>query len=128
VGEESGFELLEAARAYAFDTVGGLLRLACFISAFSREASVLLGGRITEPETGRFESLRVPPALKERDHLIGRTDPVPDRYARVTFDKSLIVGKPQAELVAPDRPLHDAVLERPISNRLAAAPLSCLWA
>ena len=31
-----------------------------------------------------------------------------DRYARVTFDKALIAGQPQAELLAPGHPLLDA--------------------
>ena len=53
-----------------------------FISAFFREAFTLLGGRIAEREKGRFEILRVPSILKERDRLIGRGDPVLDRYAR----------------------------------------------
>ena len=87
-----------------------------FISAFFREAFVLLGGRIAERERGRFEITRVPSILKERDRLIGRADPVLDRYARVTFDKALIAGQPQAELLAPGHPLLDAsvdlVLER----------------
>lgn len=54
---------------------------------------------------------RVPPTLKHRDRLIGRGDPVLDRYARVTFDKTLIIGKPQAELMAPGHPLLDSVLD-----------------
>jgi superfamily II DNA or RNA helicase len=87
-----------------------------FISAFFREAFAMLGGRIAEREKGRFEILRVPSILKERDRLIGRTDPVLDRYARVTFEKNLIPGQPQAELVAPGHPLLEAevdvILER----------------
>ncbi|MFM9859053.1 helicase-related protein [Pseudoxanthobacter sp. M-2] len=87
-----------------------------FIGAFFREAFPLLGGRISERENGRFEILRVPPVLKERDRLIGRTDPVLDRYARVTFEKGLVAGQPQAELLAPGHPLLeslvDVVLER----------------
>jgi superfamily II DNA or RNA helicase len=87
-----------------------------FIGAFFREAFTLFGGRIVEREKGRFEILRVPSILKERDRLIGRGDPVLDRYARVTFEKSLIVGQPQAELLAPGHPLLesavDVVLER----------------
>jgi SNF2 family DNA or RNA helicase len=87
-----------------------------FISAFFREAFTMLGGRIAEREKGRFEILRVPSILKERDRLIGRSDPVLDRYARITFEKSLIAGKPQAELVAPGHPILDAevdvILER----------------
>lgn len=58
-----------------------------FISAFFREAFTLLGGRISEREKGRFEVTHVPGILKERDRLIGRRDPVLDRYARVTFEK-----------------------------------------
>jgi SNF2 family DNA or RNA helicase len=69
-----------------------------FISAFFREAFALLSGRISEREKGRYEITRVPGVLKERDRLIGRGDPVLDRYARVTFEKNLVVGQPQAEL------------------------------
>jgi superfamily II DNA or RNA helicase len=82
-----------------------------FVSSFFREAFVLLGGRIAERESGRFEIMRVPGVLKHRDRLIGRGDPVLDRYARVTFEKSLIIGQPQAELVAPGHPLLDAVVD-----------------
>ena len=49
--------------------------------------------------------------LKERDRLIRRGDPVLDRYARVTFEKPLIAGQPQAELLAPGHPLLDAVVD-----------------
>jgi hypothetical protein len=28
-----------------------------------------------------------PPSVQERHHLIGRSDPVLDRYARITFEK-----------------------------------------
>ncbi len=82
-----------------------------FIGAFFREAFTRLGGRVSEREAGRFEILRVPPILKERDRLIGRGDPVLDRYARVTFEKELIAGQPQAELLAPGHPLLDATLD-----------------
>ena len=57
------------------------------------------------------KSLRVPSILKERDRLIGRSDPVLDRYARITFEKNLIVGQPQAELVAPGHPLLEAMVD-----------------
>ena len=82
-----------------------------FIGSFFREAFTLLGGRIAEREKGRFEITRVPSVLKERDRLIGRGDPVLDRYARVTFEKTLIVGQPQAELLAPGHPLLDAAVD-----------------
>ena len=54
----------------------------------------------------------MPSVLKERDRLIGRGDPVLDRYARVTFEKALIVGQPQAELLAPGHPLLESVRGR----------------
>ncbi|MCA3160160.1 MAG: DUF3883 domain-containing protein, partial [Burkholderiales bacterium] len=82
-----------------------------FIAGFFREAFTLLGGRISEREKGRFEISRVPSILKERDRLIGRSDPVLDRYARVTFEKNLIAGQPQAELLAPGHPLLDATVD-----------------
>lgn len=82
-----------------------------FIGSFFREAFTLLGGRIAEREKGRFEITRVPSVLKERDRLIGRGDPVLDRYARVTFEKALIPGQPQAELLAPGHPLLDAAVD-----------------
>ncbi|HUY05087.1 MAG TPA: helicase-related protein [Rhodocyclaceae bacterium] len=82
-----------------------------FISAFFREAFQLLGGRIAERESARYEILRTPSILKDRDRLIGRSDPVLDRYARVTFDKTRIVGTPQAELLAPGHPLLDALVD-----------------
>ena len=82
-----------------------------FIGSFFREAFTLLGGRIAERERGRFEITRVPSVLKERDRLIGRGDPVLDRYARVTFEKTLIIGQPQAELLAPGHPLLDATVD-----------------
>lgn len=82
-----------------------------FIGAFFREAFTMLGGRIAGRETGRFEITRVPPILKERDRLIGRADPVLDRYARVAFDKAFIPGQPQAELIAPGHPLLEALVD-----------------
>ncbi len=82
-----------------------------FISSFFREAFTMMGGRISERESGRFEITRVPGIFKERDRLIGRRDPVLDRYARVTFEKTLVNGHPQAELVAPGHPLLDAVVD-----------------
>jgi len=70
-----------------------------------------LGGRIAERERGRWEILRTPPVLKHRDRLIGRGDPVLDRYARITFDKALVIGQPRAELVSPGHPLLDATVD-----------------
>ncbi len=82
-----------------------------FIGAFFREAFTLLGGRVAAREKGRFEITRVPSILKERDRLIGRSDPVLDRYARITFEKQLVAGQPQAELLAPGHPLLEAMVD-----------------
>lgn len=82
-----------------------------FIGAFFREAFTLLGGRMAEREKGRFEILRVPAILKERDRRIGRTDPVLDRYARITFEKDKVKASPQAHLMAPGHPLLDAIVD-----------------
>src|ERR1700732_4598907 len=58
-------------------------------------------------------SIRSAPARfnSSRTSSIGRGDPVLDRYARVTFDKTLIIGQPQAVLVAPGHPLLDATVD-----------------
>ena len=82
-----------------------------FVSAFFREGFAMLGGRLSEREKGRFEISRVPAILKQRDRLIGRADPVLDRYARIAFEKALMPGKPQAELVAPGHPLLDSLVD-----------------
>jgi hypothetical protein len=98
-----------------------------FIGAFFREAFTMLGGRIAEREKGRFEILRVPSILKERDRLIGRSDPVLDRYARITFEKSLIAGQPQAELVAPGHPLLEAMVDVVLERFQPLLVAACWW-
>jgi superfamily II DNA or RNA helicase len=82
-----------------------------FIGGFFREAFEQLGGRIALREEGRFEVTRVPSILKERDRMIGRGDPILDRYARITFDKARVPGQPQAQLVTPGHPLLDSVVD-----------------
>ena len=88
-------------------------------AAFSRISSARSSARPSRCSAGASpnarraasKSLRVPSILKERDRLIGRSDPVLDRYARITFEKILIVGQPQAELVAPGHPLLEALVD-----------------
>jgi len=82
-----------------------------FIGAFFREAFTLLGGRMSAREDGRYEILRVPSILKQRDRLIGRADPVLDRYTRIAFDRAHLAGPPQAELIAPGHPLLDSLVD-----------------
>ena len=53
----------------------------------------------------------MPPLLRDRDRLIGRGDPVLQRYRRICFDKVHMPGPPQAALVAPGHPLLDSLLD-----------------
>lgn len=84
-----------------------------FIQSFFLEAFRLLGGTIREREPRRFEITHVPAAVRHRDRLIGRGDPMLSRYERVTFEKELITvpGKPLAEFLCPGHPLLDATID-----------------
>ncbi len=82
-----------------------------YIRSFFEVAFERLGGRMIRREVGRYEITRVPPGLRDRDRLIGRGDPVVERYERVTFDKAYIVGPPPAALIAPGHPLLDATVD-----------------
>jgi superfamily II DNA or RNA helicase len=84
-----------------------------FISSFFMEAFTLLGGNIRERESKRYEITHVPALIRNRDRLIGRSDPVLSRYERITFEKDLIApqGKPLAEFVCPGHPLLDATID-----------------
>ncbi len=84
-----------------------------YIRAFFMAAFRLLGGRISERESGRYEIRHVPADIRDRDRQIGLGAPVLTKYERVTFDKELTrpVGKPKADLLAPGHPLLDAVTD-----------------
>jgi superfamily II DNA or RNA helicase len=84
-----------------------------FIQTFFLEAFRLLGATIREREPKRFEITHVPAAIRNRDRLIGRGDPMLPRCERVTFEKDLITvaGKPLAEFVCPGHPLLDATID-----------------
>jgi hypothetical protein len=71
--------------------------------------------------------LRVPSILKEGDRLIGHGDPVLDRYARVAFEKSLIIGQPQAELLAPGHPLLEAAVDVVLEPSSLSLPKAASW-
>ena len=81
------------------------------IRSFFEIAFAEAGGVMRARERGRFEVTRVPPALRDRDRLIGRADPVLPRYRRICFDKEHIPGQPQAALVAPGHPLLDSLID-----------------
>jgi len=84
-----------------------------YVQAWFAQALTLLGGRMVERESGRYEVTFVPAEVRHRDRIIGTAAPVLSRYQRVTFDKALIrvEGQPLAELVAPGHPLLEAVLD-----------------
>ena len=81
------------------------------IRSFFEAAFEQAGGVLRAREGARCEITRVPPAVRDRDRLMGRGDPVLRRYSRICFDKDQIAGRPQAVLVAPGHPLLDAVVD-----------------
>ena len=81
------------------------------IRSFFEAAFEEAGGRMRPREKGRVEITRVPPLLRDRDRLIGRGDPVLERYRRICFDKACIPGQPQAALVTPGHPLLDSLID-----------------
>ena len=86
-----------------------------YIQSFFTEAFRRAGGRIEPREPGRHEILHVPSAVRLNDHLIGRGDPVLERYERVTFEKARVrgaPGEPPASLIAPGHPLLDVLVEQ----------------
>ena len=84
-----------------------------YISSFFREAFGLLGGRVRERESKRYQLTYVPGVIRNRDRIIGVGEPVLPRYERITFEKHLIAlqGKPLAAFVCPGHPLLDATLD-----------------
>jgi hypothetical protein len=84
-----------------------------YIRSFFIEAFGLLGGRMAERETGRFQIRHVPQDMRARDRQIGIGAPVLRSYERVCFDKdqARVPGRPMAELLAPGHPLLDVVLD-----------------
>lgn len=84
-----------------------------FVESFFLEAFRLLGGKIHEREAKRYEITHVPALIRSRDRLIGRREPVLQRYERITFEKSLIGvhGKPMASFICPGHPLLDATID-----------------
>ncbi|MDD3588268.1 MAG: helicase-related protein, partial [Thermoguttaceae bacterium] len=84
-----------------------------FIESFFLEAFPHLGGIIRSREKGRYEVMKVPYAVRNRDRQIGVGEPVLQRYERVCFDKSLcnIQGQVPASLLVPGHPLLEATLD-----------------
>ena len=82
-----------------------------YIEEFFIEAFTRLGGTIREREPRRYEVTHVPAPIRQRDRVIGRGEPVLERYERVTFEKGLIEQQPIAAFICPGHPLLDATLD-----------------
>jgi len=84
-----------------------------YIRSFFLEAFRLLGGQISKREPGRYEITNVPAEIRNRGKALGGGIPVVPRYARVTFEKALMIpaGQAQAQLLAPGHPLLDATVD-----------------
>jgi superfamily II DNA or RNA helicase len=84
-----------------------------YIESFFLEAFQRLGGSIKLRETRRYEITHVPANIRNRDRLIGSSEPVLQRYERVAFEKLLIApqGQPLAAFVCPGHPLLDATID-----------------
>jgi len=84
-----------------------------YIESFFSEAFQRLGGSIRQREPRRYEITQVPAPIRNRDRLIGTTEPLLPRYERIVFEKDLIApsGQPLAAFVCPGHPLLDATLD-----------------
>lgn len=77
-----------------------------YIETFFLEAFRRIGGSARQREPRRYEVTRVPALVRNQ------STPVPPRYERIAFDKSLVAlpDQPAAAFVCPGHPLLDAVL------------------
>jgi len=84
-----------------------------YVRAFFLEAFRLLGGRLAERESGRYEVTHVPAEIRDRDRIVGLGAPVLRRYERMCFEREHVrlAGKAKADLLAPGHPLLDAVVD-----------------
>jgi hypothetical protein len=81
-----------------------------YIRSFFEAAFERVGGQMRRREPGRYEIVRVPAVLRERDRIAGRGDPVLPRYERICFEKGNSIGEPRAAIVAPGHPLLDSLI------------------
>ena len=84
-----------------------------YIESFFREAFRQLGGSASQRETRRYQVSHVPALIRNRDRVIGTSEPVLPRYERIVFEKPLVAppGQPLAAFVCPGHPLLDAVID-----------------
>ena len=78
-----------------------------------RGVSGQLGGSARQREPRRYQVSHVPAPIRNRDRLIGTSEPVLPRYERIVFEKPLVAppGQPLAAFVCPGHPLLDAVID-----------------
>ena len=74
-----------------------------FIESFFLEAFKRLGGTARQREPRRYRISHVPEVVRRRAREMGTREPVPVRYERIAFEKSLVAprGQPQAAFVCP---------------------------
>ena len=84
-----------------------------YIESFFLEAFKVLGGKITQRESKRFEVTHVPALVRNRDRMVGIGEPVQPRYERIAFDKDQVApsGQIPAAFVCPGHPLLDSVID-----------------
>ena len=84
-----------------------------YIESFFREAFRQLGGSARQRETRRYQVSHVPALIRNRDRVIGTSEPVLPRYERIVFEKQLVAppDQPPAAFVCPGHPLLDAVID-----------------
>ena len=84
-----------------------------YIESFFREAFRQLDGSARQREPRRYQVSHVPALIRNRDRLIGISEPVLPRYERIVFEKPLVAppGQPLAAFVCPGHPLLDAVFD-----------------
>ena len=89
-----------------------------FIRAFFEEAFGQYGGQLKKRGQGRFEITHVPADVRSRNRVIGKGQPVLQRYERICFqkDKIRVDGKPMAAMIAPGHPLMESLVDLVLEN------------
>ena len=84
-----------------------------YVESFFLEAFGRLGGTVRQREPRRYEVTHVPAVMRHHAQQINTSEPVLQRYERITFEKTLIAppAQPLATFVCPGHPLLDAVID-----------------
>lgn len=100
-----------------------------FIESFFLAAFRQLGGSIYRRETGRYEILRVPAALRDRGAGTDGREPVLERYERICFTREgqFVLGAPPGVMICPGHPLLDAVIDLVLEQNQGAMKQGCVF-